>query len=107
MVPATLPPPTPFKLFVFAAGVFEMRLTYFLLAIAGGRIIRFGIVSLLTVVFGPQIVAQTKNLIRNHPSLAVLLGVAILLLAYIVFRLVRAPMKEMAKEIHAPHRDHP
>ena len=106
MVPATLPPPTPFKLFVFAAGVFEMRLTYFLLAIAGGRLIRFGILSLLTVFFGPQIVAQTKNLVRNHPSLAVLLGVAILLLAYIVFRLVRAPMREMAKEMHAPRKDH-
>ena len=106
MVPATLPPPTPFKLFVFAAGVFEMRLTYFLLAITGGRLIRFGILSLLTVAFGPQIVAQTKNLVRNHPSLAVLLGIAILLLAYIVFRLVRAPMREMAKEMHAPHKDH-
>ncbi|HMF15608.1 MAG TPA: VTT domain-containing protein, partial [Gemmataceae bacterium] len=45
MVPATLPPPTPFKLFVFSAGVFEMRLPHFLLAIASGRLIRFGILS--------------------------------------------------------------
>ena len=42
MVPAILPPPTPFKLFVFAAGVFEMRLYQFLLAIAGGRLIQIG-----------------------------------------------------------------
>ena len=102
MVPATLPPPTPFKLFVFAAGVFEMRVSQFLLAIASGRLIRFGILSILTVIFGPQIVARTKNLIHNHPSLAVLLLVVILLLAYLVFRLVRAPMKEVAKEMHPP-----
>ena len=34
LVPAMLPPPTPFKLFVFAAGVFEMRTASFLLAVA-------------------------------------------------------------------------
>jgi membrane protein YqaA with SNARE-associated domain len=102
MVPATLPPPTPFKLFVFAAGVFEMRVSQFLLAIASGRLIRFGILSILTVIFGPQIVTLTKNLIRNHPSLAVLLLVVVLFLAYLVFRLVRAPMKEVAKEMHPP-----
>ena len=102
MVPATLPPPTPFKLFVFAAGVFEMRLFLFLLAIASGRLIRFGVLSILTVFFGPQIVTRTKNLIHNHPSLAVLLLVVILFLAYLVFRLVRAPMKEVAKEMHPP-----
>ena len=102
MVPATLPPPTPFKLFVFAAGVFEMRVSQFLLAIASGRLIRFGILSILTVIFGPQIITLTKNLIRNHPSLAVLLLVVVLFLAYLVFRLVRAPMKEVAKEMHPP-----
>jgi membrane protein YqaA with SNARE-associated domain len=102
MVPATLPPPTPFKLFVFAAGVFEMRFSQFLLAIASGRLIRFGILSILTVIFGPHIVTLTKNLIHNHPSLAVLLLAVILLLAYLVFRLVRAPMKEVAKEMHPP-----
>src|SRR5262245_22009371 len=99
MVPATLPPPTPFKLFVFAAGVFEMRPAHFLLAIASGRLIRFGILSVLTVVFGPQIVTQVKNLFRSHPSLAVLLVVAVLVLLYTLFRLIRAPMSEVAKEM--------
>lgn len=105
MVPAMLPPPTPFKLFVFAAGVFEMRFSQFLLAIASGRLIRFGILSILTVIFGPQIVSLIKNLVYNHPSLAVLLLLVIVLLAYLVFRLVRAPMKEMAKEMHATHKE--
>jgi uncharacterized membrane protein YdjX (TVP38/TMEM64 family) len=29
MIPSILPPPTPWKLFVFAAGVFEMKITRF------------------------------------------------------------------------------
>jgi membrane protein YqaA with SNARE-associated domain len=99
MVPATLPPPTPFKLFVFSAGVFEMRLPWFLAAIVAGRLVRFGILSVLTVIFGPTIVSQIKNLVRNHPSLAVAIGVGVVVLGYIVFRLVRAPMREVASEL--------
>jgi membrane protein YqaA with SNARE-associated domain len=99
MVPATLPPPTPFKLFVLCAGAFEMKLPNFLLAIIIGRLIRFGVLSLLTVIFGPQIVTQTKNLFHNHPSLAVLLAVAILALAYLIYRLLRAPLREVAEEM--------
>lgn len=99
MVPATLPPPTPFKLFVFSAGVFEMKLPHFMLAIISGRLIRFGVLSVLTVIFGPQIVVQVKNLFRNHPSLAVLLVIAVIALAYVIFRLMRAPVSEVAKEM--------
>ncbi len=102
MVPATLPPPTPFKLFVFSAGVFEMKLPHFMLAIISGRLIRFGVLSVLTVIFGPQIVVQVKNLFRNHPSLAVLLVIAVIALAYVIFRLMRAPVTEVAKEMKHP-----
>jgi membrane protein YqaA with SNARE-associated domain len=103
MFPATLPPPTPFKLFVFSAGVFEMRLPNFMLAIIVGRLIRFGVLSVLTVTFGPQIVAQTKNLFKNHPSLAVLAILALVALGYVIYRLLRAPIREVAEEIR--HRD--
>jgi membrane protein YqaA with SNARE-associated domain len=99
MVPAMLPPPMPFKLFVFSAGVFEMRLPWFLAAIVLGRLVRFSVLSVLTVIFGPQIVTQSKNLVLHHPSLAVLIGLAVVVLGYIVFRLVRAPMRELAGEM--------
>src|SRR5215831_3555991 len=102
MFPATLPPPTPFKLFVVSAGVFEMKLLPFLLAIIVGRLIRFGLLSLLTVIFGPQIVARVKNLFLNHPSLAVLAILGLLGLGYVLYRLLRAPMREMAREMHRP-----
>jgi len=99
MVPAMLPPPTPFKLFVFSAGVFEMKFVPFLLAIISGRLVRFGVLSVLTVIFGPQIVNQTKTLVRSHPWVLVLLVLAIVALGYLVFRLLRRPAKEIAEEI--------
>jgi membrane protein YqaA with SNARE-associated domain len=99
MVPATLPPPTPFKLFVFSAGVFEMKPLAFLLAVISGRLVRFGVLSVLTIIFGPQIVAQTKALIHTHPWVLVLIGIALVLLGYLIFRLLRQPAKEIAEEL--------
>ena len=66
MVPAMLPPPTPFKFFVLTAGGLKMRLDHFLLAVFSGRMIRFTVLSLLTIFFGPQIVTVTANLVRQH-----------------------------------------
>ncbi|HVH86703.1 MAG TPA: VTT domain-containing protein, partial [Terriglobales bacterium] len=56
MIPAMLPPPTPFKLFLLSAGVFEMRTYLFLLSIFTGRVIRFLVLGFLVVKFGPGIV---------------------------------------------------
>lgn len=99
MVPAMLPPPTPFKLLVFSAGVFEMKPVAFLLAIISGRLVRFGVLSGLTIIFGPQIVAETKTLIKTHPSMLVLIVVGLALVGYFVYRLLRQPAKEIAEEI--------
>jgi membrane protein YqaA with SNARE-associated domain len=103
MVPAMLPPPTPFKLLVFSAGVFEMKFVSFLLAIISGRLVRFGILSVLTIMFGETIVDQIKNLLHAHPTILVLIGIALILIAYLIFRLLRAPAKEIAEEIK--HKD--
>lgn len=99
MIPAMLPPPAPFKLFVFSAGVFEMRIRAFLLAIISGRLVRFGILSILTIKFGPQIVAQTKELIKNHLVLTAAAVMALAVAVYLVFRLMKQPMHEVAEEI--------
>jgi membrane protein YqaA with SNARE-associated domain len=99
MVPAMLPPPTPFKLLVFSAGVFEMKPVAFLLAIISGRLVRFGVLSVLTVMFGPQIVAQAKSLISTHPWVLALIVVGLILVGYLVYRLLRQPAKEIAEEI--------
>ncbi|HEY6972467.1 MAG TPA: VTT domain-containing protein [Candidatus Angelobacter sp.] len=98
MVPAMLPPPAPLKIFLFSAGVFEMKLRAFLLAIFTGRLLRFGILSVLTIVFGQQIVELTRDLIRKHPSIAVAIGVIILGVLYFVYRMFREAAKEVAVE---------
>lgn len=74
MFPAMLPPPTPFKLFVLAASVSEMQFSHFLLAIFAGRFLRFLLLSILTIKFGPEIVHFTGSVFRTHWQ--VVLGVA-------------------------------
>jgi len=66
MFPGMLPPPTPFKIFVLGAAVFEMRFRDFLAAIFAGRFVRFLVLALLTLWFGPQIVGLTGALFRRH-----------------------------------------
>jgi membrane protein YqaA with SNARE-associated domain len=66
MFPAMLPPPTPFKLFVLAAAVSEMGFVRFLLAIFSGRMVRFLILGLLTIKFGPDVVHLFGMLFRQH-----------------------------------------
>jgi membrane protein YqaA with SNARE-associated domain len=66
MFPAMLPPPTPFKLFVLAAAVSEMSFVRFLLAIFSGRMVRFLVLGLLTIKFGPDVVHLFGTLFRQH-----------------------------------------
>ncbi|PYX29232.1 MAG: TVP38/TMEM64 family protein [Acidobacteria bacterium] len=66
MFPGMLPPPTPFKAFVLAAAVFEMRFRDFLAAVFAGRFVRFLVLSLLTLWFGPQIIGLAGSLFRQH-----------------------------------------
>jgi uncharacterized membrane protein YdjX (TVP38/TMEM64 family) len=54
MIPSMLPPPTPWKAFVFAAGVFEMRVAPFMLAVFCGRLLRWLVLSLLVLKLGPR-----------------------------------------------------
>lgn len=52
LVAALLPPPTPFKLFVFAAGVFEVPVGSFVLAVSIARILRYFAVGYLAIRYG-------------------------------------------------------
>jgi len=69
MVPSMLPPPTPWKAFVFAAGVFEMRVVPFMLAVFAGRMVRWLILSLLVIKLGPRAVDVIGDAVRNHLGL--------------------------------------
>ena len=85
MFPAMLPPPTPFKLFVLAAAVSEMGFVRFLLAIFSGRMVRFLLLGVLTIKFGPDVVHVFGALFRQHLYL-VLLVVAAGVVAWLVHR---------------------
>ncbi len=67
-VVSMLPPPTPFKLFVLSAGMVEMRLTRFLLAIFVGRFVRFTIESVLVIHYGPHVIAILAEAFHHHLS---------------------------------------
>jgi membrane protein YqaA with SNARE-associated domain len=66
MFPAMLPPPMPFKIFVLGAAVFEMRFRDFVAAMFAGRFVRFLVLSLLVLWFGPQIVGVLGTVVRHH-----------------------------------------
>ncbi len=75
-IPSMMPPPTPWKAFAFAAGVFEMRMPLYMLAVFVGRIVRWGLLSVLVLKFGPDAV----NLVAHHGKLAAaILGLLILI----------------------------
>jgi membrane protein YqaA with SNARE-associated domain len=87
MIPAMLPPPTPLKLFEFAAGVFEMKSVTFLLAIFCGKFIQFLICSLLTIWFGPALVHSMRHVVHQHLDLVI--GIALAALLWLVFFVIR------------------
>ncbi len=87
MVPAMLPPPTPLKLFEFAAGVFEMKPLPFVLAIFCGKLTQFLVCSLLTIWFGPTLLHSVKHVVHQHLNMVV--GVAIAALLWLIFYVVR------------------
>ncbi len=66
MIPSMLPPPTPWKAFVFAAGVFEMRVAPFMLAVFCGRMVRWLLLSLLVLKLGPGAV----DIVAHHAMTA-------------------------------------
>ena len=84
-VPAVLPPPTPFKLFVMAAGVFQVRFRYFLIALILGRGFRYLFWGFLAVRYGERSITYLLN---NYLQVS---GVAasLMLLGWLIMRLAQ------------------
>lgn len=79
MIPSMLPPPTPMKLIILAAGAFEMRVPVFMLALFLGRVLRFSLVAYLVIHFGERVIEQfNAGLRQNLPwILALIAGLAV------------------------------
>jgi len=75
MIPSMLPPPTPWKVFVFAAGVFEMKVVPYMAAVFAGRLVRWMLLALLVLKLGPDAV----RIVEHHSLTGILavLGLAV------------------------------
>jgi membrane protein YqaA with SNARE-associated domain len=92
MFPAMLPPPTPFKLFALGAAAAEMSISHFLLAIFFGRMVRFSVLALLVVEFGPGVV-HTLRVFFSHHFHWVLIAAVVALGAYLFARWMKRRRK--------------
>ena len=75
MVPAILPPPAPFKLFVLLAGVAEVRPLKFVIAIAVARGVRYLVLGALAIRYGDFALELMRTRGRE-----VALGLAVLII---------------------------
>lgn len=76
LIAALLPPPTPFKVFVFAAGVFEIPLLSFTSAIALARCIRYFGIGYLAVRYGKEAIPFI-----GHHRLGIIVGLILFVVA--------------------------
>lgn len=81
---ALLPPPTPFKIFVFAAGVFEVPLSSFTSAIALARAIRYFGIGYLATRYGEQ----AMPFIAQHKIQVAVMVVVFVAVSYGLSRLI-------------------
>lgn len=91
MIPAMMPPPTPVKLIEFAAGVFEMKPVWFFSAVFVGKMLRFLLEAIITIVYGPAILDTMGGIVHEHFNyvLALLAALGGLLVFYVVRKLFR------------------
>lgn len=76
-VPAILPPPVPFKVFVLAAGVASVKPLEFLLAVAIGRGVRYFGEALLAAWYGDRAIAFLHD---NARAVSIAVAVAVIVL---------------------------
>jgi len=79
-IPAILPPPFPFKVFVLAEGVFQVPWRTFVLAILLGRGLRYAVEGILAVRYGPEAI----RFLTAHGAMfgvGVVVAIAVLFLA--------------------------
>jgi membrane protein YqaA with SNARE-associated domain len=94
LMAAMLPPPTPFKFFVLAAGVFEMPLVSFASAIGLARVIRYFGVGYLAVRYG----ANALPYLNQHKWPVVLVVIVVLAISYAASRIVLRERKHSQED---------
>lgn len=81
LVPSILPPPAPFKIFVLLAGVAEIKVSRFTIAILIGRGARYFGEGLLALWYGERAITY----MREHTASVAFGAVALLLLGFLMY----------------------
>jgi membrane protein YqaA with SNARE-associated domain len=84
-IPALLPPPAPFKLFVLAAGIARVRPAQFVVALVVARGIRYVALGVLAVYYGDA----ALEMMRTHGRTVALVVVGLLVAAGLAIWLIR------------------
>jgi len=95
LVAALLPPPTPFKFFVLAAGVFEVPLFSYTSAVTVARLLRYFGVGYLAIRYG----ADAMPYLVHHKLQVTALVIALVVVSYVFSRLLlrrRAPSGDVS-----------
>jgi membrane protein YqaA with SNARE-associated domain len=97
-VPALLPPPMPFKIFVATAGALEFPRWRFITTIMIARTLRYTVEGALAVFYGEQVIDFMRE---NGPYVLAALGALLIVavLVYVVVKRVRAPRRSMMEKV--------
>jgi membrane protein YqaA with SNARE-associated domain len=85
MIPAILPPPAPFKLFVLAAGLARVRPAQFIIALTVARGARYVALGILAIYYGDA----ALELMRTHGRIVALVVVGLLVAGVVALWLLR------------------
>jgi membrane protein YqaA with SNARE-associated domain len=94
LIAALLPPPTPFKFFVFAAGVFEVPLHSYTSAITIARLVRYFGIGYLTIRYG----ADAMPYLMHHKLQVSVFVILLVIVSYVLSRVLlrrRKPSEEV------------
>ena len=97
-VPALLPPPMPFKIFVATAGALEYPRWRFMATIMLARSLRYFVMGTLAVLYGERVIDFLRHngvLILSVAAGLLTLGLAI----YVVRKRIRAPRRSAQEEV--------
>jgi membrane protein YqaA with SNARE-associated domain len=102
-IPALLPPPMPFKIFVATAGALEYPRWRFVLTVMLARSVRYFVEGALAVFYGERVLRVIRAnglVILSVTATLLLVGVA----AYVLVKRIRSPRKSMMEVVEESQR---
>jgi membrane protein YqaA with SNARE-associated domain len=97
IIPALMPPGFPFKAFELMAGVTEMSYLHFVLSIFVGRLLRFLILGMLIIAYGPEILSFLTTAFQHHRGATFAVIAAIVAAIVLLVRLSKTRTPSMTE----------